>query len=121
MKKYIIPIVAFFSLSNATAFSQTAAEKEVLNLSHQIFQWETSNEFDLLENIFHNKFLVVSSSGESQTKAQYIARLRSGNFVHNNIDVQQDTSIVEYNTATVIGKGIFTVTVSGNKVSLPLS
>ena len=97
------------------------AENEVLSLSHKIFQWETSNGLDSLENIFHTKFFVVSSSGETQTKAQYIARLRSGNFVHNNIDVQQDTSIVENNTATVVGKGIFTATVSGNKMSLPLS
>ncbi|HEY6976184.1 MAG TPA: nuclear transport factor 2 family protein, partial [Chitinophagaceae bacterium] len=71
--------------------------------------------------MFDEKFVVVNSSGESQTKQEYITRLKSGNFVHNNIDVEQNTSTVVNNTATVVGKGKFTVTISGDQVKLPLS
>jgi Domain of unknown function (DUF4440) len=117
--KVIITFVTFFI--SAQLFAQTETEAEILNLSKQIFKWEVEDKIDSIENMFHEKFVVVSGDGSSQNKKQYITRLRSGNFVHNSIDVEEDTAIVVNNTATVVGKGKFTVTISGNKVSLSLS
>lgn len=102
-------------------FGQTTAEADILKLSSNVFQWETGNQIDSLEKIFDDKFVVVSGTGESLTKKQYMAKLRGGNFVHNSIDVEENTAIVADNTATAIGKGKFTVTVSGNKIALHLS
>lgn len=121
MKKYFSLFISIFLLFNAKAFSQTTTETGILNLSHKIFKWETSNQIDSLQQAFADKFIVVSSTGESQVKAAYIARLQSGSFVHNKIDVQQDTAIVAGNTAIVIGKGLFNVTISSNTLSLMLS
>jgi len=118
MKRLISTIAILFVLNG---YGQTSTETEVLKLSNQIFKWEVENKIDSLEKIFDEKFIVVGSSGESQTKQQYITRLRSGNFLHNNIEVETNTATVCNNTATVIGKGKFTVTVSGNKVILILS
>lgn len=103
------------------SFSQTTAEKDMLKLSEKIFTWEVSNQIDSLEKVFDDKFVVVGGDGSSQYKKQYIAVLRSGNFIHNSIDISESVATVVNNTATVVGKGKFTVTVSGNKITLPLS
>jgi hypothetical protein len=103
------------------SFSQTTAEKDILKLSATIFSWEVANKIDSLEQVFDERFVVVSGDGSSQNKKQYMAVLRSGNFVHNSINVSESIATVVDNTATVIGKGTFTVTISGNTISLPLS
>ena len=113
--------IAFFMLIGLFASAQTTKENEILKLSDQIFKWEVAGKIDSLDKAFDNKFVVVSSSGEQQTKAEYIARLKSGNFVHNSIDVQENSATVSDNTATVVGKGVFGVTVGGKKLSIRLS
>ncbi|MDE3143420.1 MAG: nuclear transport factor 2 family protein [Bacteroidota bacterium] len=117
--KSFLSIIAILFVFNG--YGQTSTETEILRLSDQIFKWEVENKIDSLEKIFDEKFIVVGSSGESQTKKQYITRLKSGNFLHNSIDVETNTVTVSNNTATVIGKGKFDVTVSGNKITLILS
>jgi hypothetical protein len=118
MKLLFIPIALFFTLNS---YAQTNEEKQVLGLSAQIFGWEVENKVDSLEAIFHDKFFVTGSDGTSQNKPQYIARLRSGDFVHNKITVEDNTVTISGNTALVSGKGTFDVTVSGKPVSLHLS
>ncbi len=118
MKIYLLTLLLFTGLQS---FSQTNAEKELLKLSDDIFKWEVENKVDLLEKAFHEKFFVIGSDGNSQFKNQYLNRLKSGSFVHNNIKVEENTATVSGNIAIVSGKGRFSVTVSGNKVELHLS
>ena len=114
-------LIALFSLFTLHAFAQTSKETEILNLSAQIFKWEVEGKIDSLDKVFNEKFVVVSSTGAQQTKAQYITRLKSGNFVHNSIDVQENSASVVDNTATVVGKGTFVVTAGGKKATIQLS
>ncbi len=118
MKLYFIPIAILFSLNS---FCQTADEKELLNLSSKIFEWEVHDKIGSLQDVFHSAFIVVSADGSSQRKNDYLQRLKSGDFVHNSIDIEEYTVIISGNTAVVAGKGKFTVTISGNKISLRLS
>ena len=118
MKLFTFVIAAFFSLNG---FSQTNEEKGLLDRSAQIFQWEISNKFDSLETVFHDKMMVIGSTGEAQSKTAYLQRLQSGNFVHNNINIEKANAIVANNSATVFGEGKFDVTASGKKISLHLS
>lgn len=113
--------VAIILLSGFKSFGQQNTESELLNLSAKIFSWEVQNKIDSLEKVFNEKFIVVSSDGSSSRKDDYLKRLRSGNFIHNNITVEESNTIVSGNTATVVGKGKFDVTVSGKQVSLKLS
>lgn len=113
--------VAIILLSGFKSFGQQNTESELLNLSAKIFSWEVQNKIDSLEKVFNEKFIVVSSDGSSSRKDDYLKRLRSGNFIHNNITVEESNAIVSNNTATVVGKGKFDVTVSGKQVSLKLS
>ncbi|MFV5692079.1 nuclear transport factor 2 family protein [Flavobacterium sp. LT1R49] len=118
MKTYLLFIVLFI---NFQSFSQTSSEKEILKLSAKIFQWEVDNKIDSLANVFHEKFVVLSSDGSSQFKDGYLNRLKSGNFIHESIDVEENAATVTGNTAIVTGKGKFAVSISGKKVALRLS
>ena len=118
MKSLFVLIALFFA---GQLFAQSKEEVAILSLSKQIFTWEVDNKLDSLENLFDEKFVVVSSNGESQSKTQYITRLKSGKFLHNNITVEENTAIVVNNTAVVVGKGKFIVTISGESKSLHLS
>ena len=118
--KITLLLIASFSLF-IHSHGQSKSEADVLSLSKKIFIWETENRIDSIEKIFDEKFVVVNGAGESQTKKQYITTLQSGNFTHNNIDIEENLATVKNNTATVIGKGKFTVTNSGKKVTLSLS
>jgi hypothetical protein len=102
-------------------FGQSPEEIQILKLSGDIFKWETENKINLLENIFSDKFVVVNAAGESQTKAQYLTLLRSGSFVHDSIDVEQNNATLVDNTTLIVGKGKFVVTRFGKKIKLRLS
>ena len=114
-------IAILLIIASLNCSAQAAQEKTLLSLSDRIFKWEVAAKIDSLEQVFHEKFQVVGSSGEAQSKSAYISRLRSGNFVHNAIEVQESNVSVSDNTGTVIGKGTFIVTSNGNQVVLKLS
>ena len=116
-----IILTALLLLITGAIFAQSRQEAQILALSKSIFRWNTTNQIDSLANIFHQKFMLVNGTGEIQRRDQYLTTLRSGNFAHNNIDVEENIATVENTTATVVGKGKFTVTISGNKVTLYLS
>lgn len=114
-------LLVILILTGFQSFSQSTSEKEILKLSDTIFRLEVENKIDSLENVFHEKFIVISSDGNSQLKNQYIDRLKSGSFIHDSINIEENSAIVSGNTAIVSGKGKFAVTVSGKKIELHLS
>ena len=114
-------LIAMVLLLSNKLIAQTQDELNIQNLSATIFRLEVENKIDSLENIIHEKFIAVSSNGSIQTKTQYIDRLKGGNFVHNKIEVEENKSTVSQNTATIIGKGEFTITASGQTNTIHLS
>ncbi|NCD68557.1 nuclear transport factor 2 family protein [Mucilaginibacter agri] len=110
-----------FIIPTLNGLGQTPAEAGVLELSKKVFNWEVDNRIDSLANLLDVKFTAFTSSGDKQTKEQYLAVLRSGNVVHNSIEVEESTATVVSNTATVAGKGRFRITVNGNKRNIHLS
>ena len=121
MNKKILYAITISFLFSIETMAQLKPEAEIVSLSNMIFKWEVENKIDSLENVFDEKFIVVNGEGNSQNKSQYIAVLKSGNFLHNSIDVVENNATVVNNTATVVGKGKFTVTVSGKEITLLLS
>jgi hypothetical protein len=105
----------------AQLHAQTAEEAAILDLSKTIFKWEVENEIDEIERIFDDKFVVVGGDGVPSYKKQYMTTLRSGNFVHNAIDIEENVATVVNNTASVIGKAKFTVTIDGKKLTFRLA
>ncbi|HZX58152.1 MAG TPA: nuclear transport factor 2 family protein [Mucilaginibacter sp.] len=115
-----IKLTALLLFITAAVSAQSTQEAQILALSNKVFRWETANQVDSLANIFDQKFMVVNGAGEIQKRDQYLSALRSGTFVHNNTDIEENIATVEAGTATVVGKGKFTVTISGNKITLHL-
>ena len=115
-----ISILAIIFVSNPV-FSQSADEKEVLNLSNKIFKWEVENNISSLQTLMSNKFSFVTSRGDIQNKEQYLKTLTSGNIRHDSVAVEKSMVTIVNNTATVIGRGKFYMTVSGSKIHRHLS
>jgi ethanolamine utilization protein EutA (predicted chaperonin) len=116
-----IILTALLLLITAAVSAQSKQEAQVLALSKTIFRWDITNQVDSLANIFDEKFMMVTGTGDIHKKDPYLTFLRSGNFVHNNIDVEENIATVENSTATVVGKGKFTLTIYGSNVTMHLS
>jgi hypothetical protein len=104
-----------------SGFGQSVSETVLLKLSSKIFEWEVTGKIDSLDNVFYPTFIVVSSDCSFSQKEVYFKRLKSGNFIHNSIDIEDNSALIAGNTATVVGKGNFNITVSGTKLALHLS
>jgi hypothetical protein len=50
--------------------AQLKAEDEILSLSNTIFNGEVENKIESLENVFDEKFVVISGHGSSQHKTE---------------------------------------------------
>ena len=112
MNRKLIYAALLLVVVGATS-AQSNQEAQVLSLSNTIFKWEVSNQLNSLVEVFDQKLMVVNATGEIQPRDQYLTALRSGRFVHNAIAIEENRSTVENNTATVVGNGQFTVTLSG--------
>jgi hypothetical protein len=116
-----ISLLAFAVLIGFKSMAQTIDEKKVLELSNKIFQYEVEGKTDSLTNLFDDDLRVVTSRGDVQSKNQYTAILRSNTFSHDSINVEQSKVSLVENTAVVIGRGMFHMTISGNKLHRHLS
>jgi|GEM_PF-825254 len=115
-----ISILAIIFATNPV-YSQSGAEKEVLNLSGKIFNWHVENKISSLQTLMSQKFSVVTSRGDIQNREQYLKTLSSGNLKHDSIALGKSMVTIVNNTATVIGRGWFYMTVAGSKIHRHLS
>jgi hypothetical protein len=102
-------------------FSQSTSETAVLDISKKIFQFEVSGKIDSLSEIFDDNLTILSSSGLSKTKIEYLADLKAGKPVHNSIDIKEASVKITGHTAVLTGKGIFVVSVNQVQATFTLS
>jgi hypothetical protein len=117
--KFTISIILLFALS--PTFAQSKIENEVTELSKSLFKWEVKNNIDSIDNLLHEKLIVVNSKGETLSKSQYLATFKSGTMTHNSIEIEESKTTVINNTAIVAGKGVFNITAGGNNMIRHLS
>ena len=117
--KITISIILLFALS--PIFAQSKIENEVTQLSKSLFNWEVKNNIDSIDNLLHEKLIVVNSKGETLSKSQYLATFQSGTMTHNSIEIEESKTTILNNTAVVAGKGIFNITAGGNNMIRHLS
>jgi hypothetical protein len=117
--KLTISIILLFALS--PIFAQSKIENEVTQLSKSLFNWEVKNNIDSIDNLLHEKLIVVNSKGETLSKSQYLATFQSGTMTHNSIEIEESKTTILNNTAVVAGKGIFNITAGGNNMIRHLS
>lgn len=114
-------LTALLLIISTTMFAQSREESNLLKLSAKIFTWEIESKFDSLENTLADRLIVLNSAGATQTKSEYVTRLKSGAFVHNDIQFEQSAAVISGNTGTVAGKGMFKVTVNGKPSAMHLT
>jgi hypothetical protein len=117
--KITISIILLFVLS--PIFAQSKIENEVTQLSKSLFNWEVKNNIDSIDNLLHEKLIVVNSKGETLSKSQYVVTFQSGTMTHNSIEIEESKTTILNNTAVVAGKGIFNITAGGNNMIRHLS
>jgi hypothetical protein len=117
--KLTISIILLFALS--PIFAQSKIENEVTQLSKSLFNWEVKNNIDSIDNLLHEKLIVVNSKGETLSKSQYLATFQSGTMTHNSIEIEESKTTISNNTAVVAGKGVFNITAGGNNMIRHLS
>ncbi|MDO7854414.1 nuclear transport factor 2 family protein [Hymenobacter convexus] len=97
------------------ALTQTATATEILNLSQEKFHWKTAGEIDAIEDLFDDELVFIHLNGHFSSKQEWIQELRTGRFVYNAIDLLQASVKVYGNTAVLVGKARFRVTMNGSK------
>ncbi|RKR82888.1 uncharacterized protein DUF4440 [Mucilaginibacter gracilis] len=102
-------------------FSQSPDEAAILKLSGKVFSWEVENKIDSLDQTLAKGFTAFTSAGDRQDRSAYMATLTGGKVVHNNIVIEENFASVVNNTATVGGKGKFTITINGSQKTIHLS
>jgi hypothetical protein len=70
MSKKILYAITVSLLLSIDTMAQLKAEDEILSLSNTIFKWEVENKIESLENVFDEKFVVISGHGSSQHKTE---------------------------------------------------
>jgi hypothetical protein len=107
-------LIIFTLLLSVMTFGQTKAEKEVLALSKDKFNWMLENKLDSLSNVLDEQIILQHASGMIQSKDEYLETLRSGKLVYNKIDLKERSARIIGSTAIVMGKVDFNVTINGN-------
>lgn len=121
MKSCTLFLATLLLFMASHGLAQSGPQADLLSSSSKIFRLEVENKIDSLEQILDDKLIVLNSAGETQTKSQYLARLRSGNFQHDVIKVEDNTAVITGNTGVVTGKGTFTITAGGKQSVLHLA
>ena len=97
------------------ALSQPATEAEILALSQEKFRWKTQGQIDRIEDLFDDELVFIHLNGHFSSKREWIQELRTKRFVYNAIDLKEASAKVYGNTAVLVGKARFSVTMNGSK------
>lgn len=95
--------------------TQTAAETETLALSKEKFRWKTEGKIDLIEDLFDDELVFIHLNGHFSSKQEWIQELRAKRFVYNAINLKEASAKVYGNTAVLVGKARFSVTMNGSR------
>ena len=69
----------------------------------------------MLEDLFDNILIFIQINGHTANKKEWIAEMLSGRFIYNVIKVKKASAEVYGETAVLVGKAAFTVTIGGYK------
>jgi hypothetical protein len=94
---------------------QLATETEILTLSQDKFRWKTTGQIDLVEDLFDDELVFIHLNGHFSTKKEWIQELKSKRFIYNVIDLKEAAAKMYGDTAVLVGRATFNVTMGGSK------
>ncbi|OOQ61618.1 nuclear transport factor 2 family protein [Mucilaginibacter pedocola] len=116
--KTILTIAAI--LFAFAAHAQTAAEKEILDLSKAKFRWQIERKVDSLADMFDDNLVFVHSNGMTSDKQKTLDGLRNGFPIYNTTDVKEASVRFFGKTAVLIGQAYFELTMNNARSSYNL-
>lgn len=102
------------------AFSQTAEEKAISELSHKKFNWLIRKEADSLNRVLDERVMYVHSNGWVQSKKEMLDDMKSGKLIYQAITVKESTVRIYGQSAIVTGLGTFEGINSGTAFKLEM-
>jgi hypothetical protein len=115
-----LSLLVLLGLLALPAFSQTAEEKAVSELSRKKFNWLIRKETDSLGRALDDRVQYVHSNGWVQSKKDMLDDLKSGKLVYQTITVNESAVRMYGQTAIVTGLGAFVGVNSGTAFKLEM-
>ena len=117
MKKIFIMLCLTLAGISAV-FAQTEAEKEIIKLSKNKWQWMADKKVDTLTKLFHDQSVFVHMGG-SWGKQQEVSVIKSGGIWYKKADIHQVSVNIIGNTAVLLNRITLLAVVGGNEVTNP--
>lgn len=118
MKKSLFGLLVLILIANKSFAQNTTAEKEVIQLSQQKWQWMSDKNVDRLTPLFDDKSVFVHMGG-SWGKTQEINVIKGGEIHYKKADVHEVSVNIIGNTAILLSKITLLAVVGGNEVTNP--
>ena len=100
--------------------AEPGAEAEIVQLSLDKFRWKTAGEVNSVEDLFDDELVFVHLNGHVTSKRDWIGQMRSRRFVYDRIEPHEMSARVYGDTAVLVGKATFSVTMGSFKGSYDL-
>lgn len=118
MKKSLFGLLMLILMANNSVAQNTIAEKEVIQLSEQKWQWMADKNVDKLTPLFDDKSVFVHMGG-SWGKTQEINVIKSGGIHYKKADIHEVSVNIIGDTAILLSKITLLAVVGGNEVTNP--
>lgn len=111
-------VIGTHLLNAQDASNFSAAEKEIIELSKNKWQWMADKKADTLASLFHEKSMFVHMGG-SWGKEREVDVIRSGGIHYKKADVHDVSVKIIDNTAILLNRITLLAVVGGNEVTNP--
>jgi hypothetical protein len=108
-------LIFFMIIMSPNLLSQTKTESQLLKLSSDKFEWQLNKNWDALSEMMDENIILQHGNGNIQSKEEYFKTLRNGFLEYNNIDVTERSIKIYGNTAIIIGKVKFNISINKEK------
>ena len=115
-----LTILFIVSMMLAPAQDQLSMEVEVGNLEARRFRAMTEADVPTLERLLSDDLVYTHASGWRQTKAEFLASLRSGELIYHSFAPKNFKARVYGNTVLVTGRASGKVRSKGQELSVEL-
>ena len=112
LKLFLAVLITQFSLA------QSKAEKELVDLSKQKWQWMADKNIEKLSQLFHDQSVFVHMGG-SWGKEREIDIIKDGGIWYKKADIQEVSIRIIEDTAILLNQITLLAVVGGNEVTNP--
>lgn len=114
MKSLFTIATLFFSI---VSFAQTNTETQIKAISAKRIQYLLENKVDSLAMIYDENAISIHTNGMIKTKTEHMEDVKAGRPVYKSIEVKKTTINDFGTTATLVGQGVFNISMGGKDMS----